>query len=266
MKRILAALAAVLIVEGGVSAGPPMDGHAIAERMILAYYYPRDDAKMAVTMRIVNRQGQERKRRLVMLRRDLKDGGEQSYYLHFLAPPDVQGMSFLVFKHVGRDDDRWLYMPALDLVKRISAADRRTSFAGSDFSYEDISGRDIDEDDHAFLREEAIGDRAAFVVKSAAKRPGESEFAYRLFWMDTATFLPLKVEHYSPQGKLYKIYETREIRTIGGTPTITKAMMTDLDNGRFTEIAVGDVSYDVGLSANVFQERSLRRPPASWIR
>ena len=249
-----------------VAAGEPPSGRQVMQEMLLAYYYPRNDAKEAVSMRIVNRQGHVRSRRLTILRLDQSDGREQSYYLYFHEPPDVQGMSFLVMKHPGKDDDRWLYLPAIDLVKRIATSDKRTSFAGSDFTYEDVSGRDLEEDEHELLGEEAVGEHSAAVVKSTPKRPGEVEFSYRKFWIDTATHLPLKVEHYNLQGRVYKAYETQEIQTIDGTPTITKAIMKDLDNERFTEITVQDVSYDVGFTPDVFQERTLRRPPASWVR
>lgn len=241
-------------------------GREIIEKMLAAYYYPRQDARMEISMRIVNRQGQVRSRRLVMLRRDEKDQGDQFYYIYFHEPADIQGMSFLVWKHPGREDDRWLYLPSLDLVKRISTRDKRTSFAGSDFTYEDVSGRHIDEDLHAFVGEEPIGERSAWVVKSVPQRPGEVEFKYRKIWIDKTTGLPLKVEHYNHQDKIFKVYEAQEIPTLDGTPTITKAIMKDLENERFTEITVAGASYNVGLEADLFQERTLRRPPSQWIR
>ena len=95
------------------------------------------------------------------------------------------------------------------------------------------------------LGEETVGELAVFVVKSTPKRPEGVEFSARTFWIDKATHLPLKMEHYDLQGKLYKVYETQEIQTIQGTPTITKAVMKDLGNERFTEIALQAVSYDL---------------------
>ncbi|OGW90066.1 MAG: hypothetical protein A3A73_03445 [Omnitrophica bacterium RIFCSPLOWO2_01_FULL_50_24] len=242
------------------------DGKSVMNEMLTAYYYSRQDAKSEVFMRIVNRQGQTRERRLILLRLDETDGGKQSYYIYFHEPPDVQGMSFLVLKHPGRDDDRWLYLPSIDLVKRIATSDKRTSFAGSDFTYEDVSGRDLDEDDHELLDEESLGERSTFVVKSTPKRFGEVEFSSRKFWIDKATHLPLKVEHYDLKGMLYKVYETSAIQTFQDTPTITKAVMKDLGSGHETEITIKTISYDVGITSDLFQERLLRRPPTKWIR
>jgi len=58
----------------------------------------------------------------VILRRDVADGGDQKFYVYFLEPADVRKMVYMVWKHTDRDDDRWLYLPALDLVKRIAAS------------------------------------------------------------------------------------------------------------------------------------------------
>src|SRR3989338_3071660 len=213
---------------GSAYAANSGEGSTVMKEMLLAYYYPQKDAQSDEFMRIVNRQGQSRERRLAMLRLDKTDGGEQFYYIYFHEPVDVQGMSFLVLKHPGRDDDRWLYLPSIDLVKRIATSDKRTSFAGSDFTYEDVSGRDLDEDEHELMGQEATGEHQAIVVKSTPKRTGEVEFSYRKFWIDTATHLPLKVEHHDLKGTLYKVYETQEIKNSDGTPTVTKAVMKDL--------------------------------------
>jgi outer membrane lipoprotein-sorting protein len=241
------------------------NGKTAMSEMLLAYYYPQTDAKSEISMRIVNRQGQVRERRLTMLRLNHAPGGDQSYYIYFHEPADVKGMSFLVLKHIGRDDDRWMYLPAIDLVKRIATSDKRTSFAGSDFTYEDVSGRTLDEDGHELIGEENLGTHFCLVVKSTPKRPGEAEFSYRKFWIDKTTHLSLKVEHYDLKGKIYKVYETHEIQTIQGTLTITKAVMKDLENERYTEITMKNVSYNVGITLDIFQERLLRRPPRQWI-
>ena len=249
-----------------LAAEEPCKGRAIMRETLLAYYYSGSDAQARISLRLLDHEGHTRTRRLTMLRLDQADGGKQFYYIYFYEPPDVRGMSFLVSKHPGRDDDRWLYLPSIDLVKRIATSDKRTSFAGSDFTYEDVSGRDLDEDEHELLGEEALGEYSTFVVKSTPKRSREVEFSVRKFWIDKTTRLPLKVEHYDLQGALYKIYETREIRTIQDFPTITKAVMKDLGSGHETEITIEAISYDAGLTPDLFQERFLRRPPTKWIR
>ncbi len=271
MKKILSVSVVVfmLFLSGfctkNVYAEDAQSGKTAMSETLLAYYYPQADAKSEISMRIVNRQGQVRERRLTMLRLNDTPGGDQSYYIYFHEPADVKGMTFLVLKHIGRDDDRWMYLPAIDLVKRITSSDKRTSFAGSNFTYEDVSGRALIEDANELIGEEDINAYHCLVVKSTPNHPGEAEFSYRKIWVDKTTHLPIKVEHYDLKGKLYKVYETKEIQTIQGTPTITKAVMKDLGDERYTEITMKQVSYNVGVTSDIFQERLLRRPPRQWI-
>ena len=123
----------------------------IVEKANLASYYAGNDGKSDVKMTITDSQGRQRVREFRILRMDLEDGGEQKFYVYFKKPSDVAKMVFMVWKHLGVNDDRWLYLPALDLVRRIDASDKRSSFVGSHFIYEDVSGRGVEEDSHELI-------------------------------------------------------------------------------------------------------------------
>jgi len=243
-----------------------LDGKSIMEKTLNAYYYAQKDGRAEVFMRLVNQEGKERIRDFTMLRLDKEDGGEQYYYAYFSKPPDVNRTVFMVWKHIDRDDDRWLYLPAIDLIKRISANDKRSSYVGSDFTYEDVSGRHLHDDEHTLIREEVINGKKAYVIKSIPKDKDEVEFSYRLVWSDKQTFLTLKVEYYNRRGELYKQMITDKIEIIEGTPTVTKATMKDIKGGHYTEIEFKKIDYNVGLKENIFTERYLRKPPIKWVR
>src|SRR4030067_3352289 len=137
----------------------------IIRRSQAAFYYPGSDMKARVLMKLVTKDGRERIRDFTMLRKNLdKEGGEKRYFIYFYKPPDVKDMTFMVWKYPGKDDDRWLFIPAIKLVKRIAANDKRSSFVGSDFSYEDVSGRAAGEDNHMLLREEKYAGKEVCVV------------------------------------------------------------------------------------------------------
>ena len=93
--------------------------------------------------------------------------------IFFSRPADVRDTVFRVVKQVNDDDDRWLYLPDLDLVKRISAGDKRTSFVGSHFFYEDVSGRNTELDSYELVSE----NKDSYVLKGTAKDPGNVEFS-----------------------------------------------------------------------------------------
>ncbi|KCZ98437.1 MAG: outer membrane lipoprotein-sorting protein [Hyphomonas sp.] len=144
-------LTAALLVAQTVHA-QNTDATDIARQAEHTAAYQGDDGRARVAMAIVDKQGRTRTREVTIMRRDglIDDGetGDQRFFVYFHAPSDVRGTVFMVWKHPVRDDDRWLYLPALDLVRRIAAGDERSSFVGSDFFYEDVSGRTAEEDTH----------------------------------------------------------------------------------------------------------------------
>ena len=89
----------------------------IINRANLAAYYAADDGRAEVMMTITDAQGRTRKREFVILRHDVTDGGQQQFYVYFKKPSDVRKMVFMVHKYIDKDDDRWLYLPAIDLVR-----------------------------------------------------------------------------------------------------------------------------------------------------
>jgi hypothetical protein len=141
-----------LLAAGTSQSETLVDADTIVERANIAAYYAGDDGRSEVRMIIRDAQGREQRRQFTVLRRDVEQAGDQDFLVVFSQPSDVRGTVFLVKKHVGSDDDRWLYLPGLDLVKRISAGDKRTSFVGAHYFYEDVSGRGPDEDTRTFRR------------------------------------------------------------------------------------------------------------------
>jgi hypothetical protein len=234
------------------------DVDQIVNKANLMAYYQGDDGKAKVKMIITDSKGQTREREFNILRKDEKDGGDQKYYVYFERPADVRGTVFMVLKHAGldKDDDRWLYLPALDLVNRIAASDKRTSFVGSNFFYEDVSGRSLEEDVHVLTE---TTDQY-YVVKNTPKQLEAVEFSYYSVSIDRKTFMPMKMEYYDMNGKLYRTIESKKVETIQGFATVTKSVVSDLKSGSKTEMEFSDVNYNIKLK-DIFQERYLRRPP-----
>ncbi len=238
----------------------------IMKRSQAAFLYPGRDFKARVVMKLIDKSGRERIRELTMLRKNYgAPGGEQKYFIYFFRPADVKGMTFMVYKYPEKDDDRWLYVPAIDMVRRIAARDKRSSFVGSDFTYEDISGRDIEDDNHELLREEPLDGRDCFVIRSTPKGE-DGDYLYRLSWIEKGSFLPLKEEYYDLKGQLHRVFTADEVKEIEGFPTVTERTMRNVRSGHRTEVRFVTVDYDIGIKDSLFSERFLRRPPKKWIR
>ena len=200
-----------------------------------------------------------------MLRKNFgESGGSQKYFIYFFQPTDVRDMTFMVYKYPSKDDDRWLFVPAINMVRRIAAQDKHSSFVGSDFTYEDISGRDIEEDTHTIVKEETLGAKDCYLIKSAPKIQ-DVDYSYKLSWIDKANFLPAKEEYYDRKGELSKIFTAEEIMDIKGFPTVTKRMMKNLQSGHRTEVAFTKTDYNIGIEDSLFSERFLKQPPKKWI-
>jgi hypothetical protein len=242
------------------------DVETIVNKANFVAYYQGNDGKAKVKMTITDKKGQSRLREFNILRSDVQDGGDQKYYVYFLRPADVRKMVFMVHKHadIEKDDDRWLYLPALDLVRRIAASDKRTSFVGSDFLYEDVSGRNLAEDTHELIKTTD----EYYVVRNVPKKPDTVEFSYFDVSIDQKTFVPIKMEFYDKDKKLYRVIESLKVETIEVKegkkvhkfPTVIKSAVSDLNTGSKTEMEFTNVQYNINLK-DIFTERYLRRPP-----
>ncbi|MFO0751714.1 MAG: outer membrane lipoprotein-sorting protein [Thermodesulfovibrionales bacterium] len=237
----------------------------IMKKSQAAFLYPGKDFKARVTMKLIARGGQERVRELTMVRKNYGEpGGNQKYFMYFFQPADVKDMTFMVYKYPARDDDRWLFVPSINMVRRIAAQDKTSSFVGSDFTYEDVSGRDIEDDTHAMVKEEKIGGNDCYVVKSTPKA-ADVDYSYKLSWIDKTSFLPLKEEYYDRRGELYRVFTADEVKEVKGFPTITKRTMKNLQSGHRTEVSYLKVDYNIGVEDSLFSERYLKQPPRRWI-
>lgn len=263
-------VAALLLVSVAASAQSP-DVNEIVHRANLAAYYQGKDGRAEVQMTITDSQGRERERRMIILRRDQADTdslqgnaywSEQKYYVYFRRPSDLNRTVFMVWKHLESDDDRWLYLPSLDLVRRISATDKRNSFVGSDFFYEDVSGRNIDLDEHQLEKTTDV----YYVIRSTPKDPDTVEFAWYESYIHKDSFIPVQIDFYKEDGEKYRQAKALAVETIEGYPTVTRSEMASLESGSKTVMEYLSVNYDLGLPDDIFTERYLRRAPREYLR
>lgn len=264
MKRISTIALTFVTVISAHATSWAMSVDEIVSKSNHTAYYQGPDGKATVMMEIIDTQGRKRTRDFTILRKDVDDTNdtEQKFYVYFHRPADVNKTAFLVWKHTNKDDDRWLYLPALDLVKRIAASDERTSFVGSHFFYEDVSGRTPSEDTHELLEETDN----YYVLKSTPKQKDKVEFAYYKNWIHKATFIPVKTEFYDKNDTAYRTYEAVKVDTIDGFPTVTESKMTDNTIGGFTRMHYSKVEYNIDVPEDIFSERYLRAAPRKYLR
>ncbi|MCK4284086.1 MAG: outer membrane lipoprotein-sorting protein [Candidatus Brocadiae bacterium] len=230
-------------------------------------YYQAGTGRARVKMTIKDAEGRVRgERELVILRRNVEGGLDQKYYVYFFRPVDVRGTVFLVWKHSDKNDDRWLYNPGLDLVNRIAGTDKRTSFVGSHFFYEDVSGRSIADDTHELVKTTTD----YYVLKNTPKDADQVEFSYYEMYIHRDTFLPLYAYYYDKNGEKYREYRVLKMEEIGGYWTAVRAEMRDLrEQGKETAHTLAeysDIKYGMELPDEIFTQRYLRKAPREYLR
>jgi outer membrane lipoprotein-sorting protein len=263
MKKVLLALTLTMFaIPASAWAGNATE---IMEKAHLASYYAGDDGKARVHMEIINPDGGKRIREFTILRKDVSEGGDQLFFIYFRKPNDVRDMTFLVKKHPKADDDRWLFIPSIRMVKRIAASDARSAFVGSDYTYEDISGRHPSKDNAELLGEEELNGRKVWVVRNTPKKPVR-DYAWRKTYVDQATYLVLKESYYDADGKEVRRFTNDEIKQVDGFWIGVAGTMENLELDHKTTVRFSDVKLNVGIPDRVFTERSLKSAPKKWIR
>lgn len=268
---------ALLGVANAAGASEP-DVDEIVRRSNLVAYYQGKDGRAEVEMTIVDSQDRERTRELIILRRDDRPDeaeneedfekdqytGDQRYYVYFHRPSDWEDTVFMVWKNVEVDekDNRWLYLPDLDLVKRIAAGDKRTSFAGSHFFYEDISGRNPAQDDHELVD---TTDRY-YVLESTPREDADKvEFDHYRTYVHRDTFMPIQTDYFDEEGENYRRYKVEEVEKVEGYLTVVQSRMEDLRDGGHTVLEYDDVEYDRDIPRDIFEERYLKKAPREYL-
>lgn len=238
-------------------AAAPNDGAAIAQRV-----YARPDGKDLATRftMTLSRAGVTPRQRLAYgFRTDTPDGGTQSL-LRFADPADIRDTGLLVHSEPDGEADQWLYLPALDQVRRIASQRRGGRFVGSDIYYEDLEDRRPERDTHQLLGQEIVNGQHTQRLQSTPVDPGNSVYSRRVAWIHEATLLPLRVDFYQSGAQPAKRLTVHKVEQIQGYWTITDSTMTDLESGHQTRITVDNVRYDQGLPASLFTTQTLADP------
>lgn len=256
MKRVLLLGLAALILSGvGNLTAQELSGRDI---MIKVDDRPDgDDRQASMEMVLINKNGKERIRSIKSFSKDY--GKDKKSVMVFLKPADVKGTGFLSWEYdeQDKDDDRWLYMPALKKARRISGKSKNDYFMGSDFTYDDMGDRNIDEDTHELLREEEVNGQKCWVVKSTPVEK-DQDYDYRTCWVRQDIFMAVQVEYYNDMGLMKKLL-VEDIENIDGFWTAGKFVMENFENKHKTILTNSGTVYNQGLDDNIFTVSAIQR-------
>jgi hypothetical protein len=215
-----------------------------------------NDRTMTMNMTLINKRGKTRERSVLSYSKDY--GKDSKALIYFKKPADVKGTGFLSWEYddPDKDDDRWLYLPALKKVRRISGSSKNDYFMGTDFTYDDMGDRSVDEDAHKLLRKEEVDGNKCWVVESV---PKDKDYMYSkvIKWIRQDALMSVKVEFYDKQANLLKILTVFDIRKQDGFWTAFKMEMQNIREKHKTILEITEMHYNQGLKDNFFKVSTL---------
>ena len=214
------------------------------------------DSSSDMIMTLINANNQKRDRKMKMIVLE-QDSGDKSL-MTFLSPADVKGTKFLSYEHINKDDDQWLYLPALKRVKRIASKNKSGSFMGSEFSYEDLTSFNIKK--YSFEGDAELVKLDGKDVYKGNRVPTDKNSGYtkQTSWTDTKTFLLKKVEYYDRKHELLKTATFSKYKKISGIWRVGKMTMINHQNDKKTILVWSNETIKNGLKKKNFHKRVLK--------
>ncbi|NOX46277.1 MAG: outer membrane lipoprotein-sorting protein [Chlorobi bacterium] len=256
--KIKTVIVAVIMATGftGQVMAQELNGRDIVEKV---YNLPTgEDQTSNLTMTLINKSGSERVRKIKQFTKDL--GDVEKSIMFFQSPADVKNTSFMswTYDDESKSDDQWIYLPTLKKVKRISSDSKSDYFMGSDFTYDDLGDRKLDDDTHKLIGNETIDGIDYYVVEST---PKDEDYMYSKTktWIRKDNFIGLKKEFYDEDGELLKILKIKKFVEISGFLVITSSEMENVQKNHRTTMILDNVEINTGIPASKFSERMMMR-------
>ena len=217
-----------------------------------------NDMTADMSMTLENSRGDQRIREL---KQYIKDFGQmEKKIMFFMAPADIKNTSFMNWSYVDetKNDDQWIYLPALKKVKRISSDSSGDYFMGSDFTYDDLGDRHPMQDTHTILKEEIIEGINCYVVESV---PKDEDYMYSrtVTWVIKDKWIGLKKEFYDEDDDLLKRLILNDYKEFNSIIVITSVTMKNEQKNHQTEMTLSNVKINSGISDTQFTERMMKR-------
>lgn len=208
------------------------------------------DIQARMVMVIRSSKGEEKKRELMVWTKN-NPAGDDWRLMKFISPPDIKDLGLLVLA----DDQMYLYLPEFQRVRRIASHNKKESFVGSDFSYDDLGTSGFSA---FFIPEFRQETEKTWVLELKRKPEAKKQYSKIVMTVDRQTELPVRLELYDDAGELFKV-ETQENSRVGKYWIPTKFTMENVKTGSKTVMEMTEVRVDQNLSPEIFTERNLKR-------
>ncbi|MDF1875160.1 outer membrane lipoprotein-sorting protein [Sulfurimonas sp. SAG-AH-194-I05] len=215
------------------------------------------DSVATMKMQLINARGKEKIRFMSMKVLEGKDADKS--LMEFQTPADVKGTKFLNYEHINKDDDQWLYLPALKRIKRIASKNKSGAFMGSEFSYEDLSAFNVKKYTYEGDAKEGVVDGLQIYIVSSKPVSKHSGYTKLISYIGMDDFLIRKTEYFDRKKQLLKTAYFSQYKKFGDINRIGKIQMINIQNDKRTTLTWIDEKIKTGLKEKDFHKRHLKK-------
>ena len=256
-RRLTALVVALLSSSPAAMAG--QSAIASGPREIIAEVQRRAEAKSQKydgLLQVFDAKGKVSDKRWTLER--LGSHGKSRVVLRFLAPAEVKGVALLVVNHPDRASDQWMWTPAIERDRRIALQDRSTRFFGTDFSFEDLEERDVDQYTYSMAGDDTIDGAACWRIESVPRQSKSSQYTRSLVWVRKDHYVVARVENYIKAEAVRRL-DYRDLQNVQGIWSAKQLEMADLRRGSRTRLTLDKLEYNVVLKDEDFTLQAIRR-------
>lgn len=188
----------------------------------------------------------------------LGSSGKSKMIIRYTAPAEVKGVALLVVNHPDRASDQWMWTPNLGRDRRVALQDRSTRFFGTDFSFEDLEERDVDQYDFKLTGEEPVDGAPCWRIEARPRKGKTSQYTVSRVWMRRDNYVAARYENLIKDQVVRRLHLTR-IENVQGIWTARQLEMHDLRRDSRTILRIEKLQYNVPLKEDEFTVQALRR-------
>ena len=184
--------------------------------------------------------------------------GQSKAVLRFTAPAEVKGVELIIFNHPERASDQWMWTPALERDRRIALQDRSTRFFGTDFSFEDLEERDVDQYDYSMIGSDASLGTPCWKIQSTPKKTRSSQYSRSTIWIRKDNYAPARLDNFVGDDVVRRLTYSA-IENIQGIWTARDVEIAELHRGTRTRLTIQQVKYNMPMKGEDFTLQAIRR-------
>ena len=237
----------------------PIAAGAQDARQIVAEVHTRSTAasqRYEGLLRVIDASGKSSEKRWTYER--LGSHGQSRTIIRFTGPPEVKGVALLILNHPDRPSDQWMWTPAINRDRRIALQDRRTRFFGTDFSFEDLEERDVEQYDYSLQGEESVDGEACWKIASTPRPGRRSQYTRSMLWIRKASYSYARIDNFAGTTLTRRI-QYEDMQNVQGIWTARTIEIQDFTRNSRTILKLESLNYNVPLRDEQFTLEALRR-------